>query len=77
MVVDDDVFVGEDCGEFVGDGEMCGVMFVCEEFGVVEGGGCGVNGGELVIGGGVLFCEWCDVGIGVEVFYVGVVGEKE
>ena len=75
--VDDDAFVGEDRGEFVGDGEVRGITFACEESGVVKGGGRGADGGEPAAGRGVLFRERRDAGIGAEVFHAGAAGEKE
>ena len=77
IAIEDDTFVGEEVGQLVCDGRVCGVAAVGEKAGVVKDGGCGTDRGHEATGGMMAENDRANARIGAEVFGAGAAGEED
>jgi len=77
VAVGDDALVGDDAGEFVGDGGVGGVATPDKEAAIVEDGRRGADGGEPAAGGVLGEHEGADARVFAEEFHPGTAGEEK
>lgn len=77
VAINDDALIGEDGGEFAGDGKVGGVAAGGEEAGVVKDGRRGADGGDPATGSRLGTDERGDAGIRAQVFHARATRKKE